>query len=253
MLILVTRALDESQRTAASLAREGHDSVVSPVTEMVPTGAVWPAGVIDGVIATSAHAFELFSCAPDWPLPEARRLIRLLLVGGRTLDAARERGFAGTALTAPDATALGTKIELHFSSPRRLVYLAGRDRNPGLENKLTDLGHAIELVEVYAAQPADSLTEDALALAGQGKVGAVLHYSRRSAEIYLRLARNAGLDLSRVNHVCISHNAAAPLLAAGIHEVLVAKASNEQAMFGLVNALAGLPETPLGQAEKLDS
>jgi uroporphyrinogen-III synthase len=253
MLVLLTRALDESRRTAAHLARQGHEAVLSPVIETVPTGAVWPAGVIDRVIATSARAFELFSSTPDWPLPEACRLIPLLLVGQRTWDAARERGFGGPALIAPDAKTLAAKIEVCFSPGQRLVYLAGRDRSTDLENKLAELGHTVELVEVYAAQPADSLTEEALALSRTGKIGAVLHYSRRSTEIYLSLARNAGLDLSWVNHVCISQNAAAPLLAAVIHEVLVAKAPNEEAMFAIVNALAGLPETPLGQSKKLDS
>jgi uroporphyrinogen-III synthase len=251
MIVLVTRAADEAQRTAARLAGEGHEGIVSPVIEMVPTGAVWPAGIADGVIATSARAFELFSAPPDWPLPEARRLIPLLLVGGRTRDAARERGFGGPVLTAPNAAELGAKIELRFSAPCRFIYLAGRDRNPELENKLAELGHIIALVEVYAAQPAESLTKDADLLLEMDKIAAVLHYSRRSAEIYLRLARNAGLDCARVTHVCISPGAAAPLLEAGINEVLVAKAPNEEAMFGIVKALAGLPETPLGQSQNL--
>ncbi len=253
MLILLTRAIDESRRTAARLSRLGHEAVVSPAFDLVPTGALWPAGVIDRVIATSARAFELFSSLPDWPLPEACRLIPLFLVGERTRDAARERGFCGPALVAPDAKTLAEKIELSCASRQKLVYLAGRDRGPELENKLAELGHAVELIEVYAAQPAEILTEEALALSRTGKIAAVLHYSRRSAEIYLNLARKAGLDLARLNHVCISQNAAAPLLSAGIHAVLVAKAPNEEAMFAIVNALAGLPDAPFGQIVKLES
>ncbi|MBO0733413.1 MAG: uroporphyrinogen-III synthase [Methylocapsa sp.] len=249
MLVLLTRAIDESRQTGVRLAREGHEAIISPVIEMVPTGAVWPTGVIDAVIGTSARAFELLSSRPDWPLPEARRLMPLFVAGEKTRDAARERGFGGPALVAPDAATLAEKIESCFDSPCRFVYLAGRDRSAELETKLTGIGHSIELVQVYAAQPADSLTEEAVALARSGKIGVVLHYSRRSAEIYLRLGRNAGLDLARVNHVCISQNAAAPLLAAGIHEVLVAKAPNEQAMFGILNVLADLPEAPLAEAQ----
>ena len=247
MLVLLTRAIDESNRTAARLACEGHDAVLSPVLDMVPTGAIWPNGVIDGVIATSAHAFELLSAAPDWPLPEARRLLPLFLVGERTREAARERGFDGPPLIGPDAKTLAREIAARFAMPCRLVYLAGRDRKPDLEVSLAEMGHAIEPIEVYAAQPAESLTEAAAALAHTGEIGAVLHYSRRSTDIFLGLARNAGLDLSRINHVCISHDAAAPLLAAGVHEVLIAKTPDEQAMFAIVNALAALPKTPLGE------
>jgi uroporphyrinogen-III synthase len=253
MLVLLTRALDESKRTAAKLAQHGHEAVLSPVLEMVPTGAIWPPGIVDGVIATSARAFELLSAEPDWPLPEARRLLPLLLVGERTHDAARERGFDGPALIAPDAKTLAAQLELRLATPCRLVYLAGRDRKLDLENSLARAGHTVELIEVYAAQPAETLAEEALIRARKGEIGAVLHYSRRSAEIFLSVARNAGLNLSRINHVCISQDAAAPLLAAGIHEVLVAKSPEEQAMFAIINALAGLPETPLGQSESLES
>ncbi|MGH6796261.1 MAG: uroporphyrinogen-III synthase [Methylocella sp.] len=249
---MLTRAQDESNRTAAKLAYEGHDAVLSPVLEMVPTGAIWPSGVIDGVIATSARAFELWSAAPDWPLPEARRLWPLLLVGEHTREAARERGFDGPPLIGPDAKTLARDIASRFATSGCFVYLAGRDRKPDLEDSLTEAGHAVEPVEVYAAQPAESLTETVLALARAGEIGVVLHYSRRSTDIFLGLARNAGLDLSRINHVCISHDAAAPLLAARIHEVLIAKTPDEQAMFAIVNALAALPETPLGQDMKLD-
>jgi uroporphyrinogen-III synthase len=250
MLILLTRALEESKRTAASLAREGLEAVLSPVLEMVPTGAIWPVGVIDGVVATSARAFELFSAAPDWPLPEARHLMPLLLVGERTRDAARERGFEGPALIASDARTLASEIGARIAVPSRLVYLAGRDRKLDLEESVIEAGHEIEPIEVYAAQPAESLSDTALALAETGGIGAVLHYSRRSTEIFLGLARNAGLDLSRANHVCISHDAAAPLLDAGIHGVLIAKTPDEQAMFAIINALAGLPDLSLGQSEE---
>jgi uroporphyrinogen-III synthase len=252
MLVLLTRALDESNRTAARLAREGHDTVLSPVFDMVPTGAIWPAGVIDGVIATSARAFELLSATPDWPLPEARHLLPLLLVGERTREAARERGFDGPPLIGPDAKTLAREIATRFATPCRFVYLAGRDRKPDLEDSLAEIGHAIEPIQVYAAQPAESLSEAALALARKGEIDVVSHYSRRSTDVFLGLARSAGLDLSRINHVCISHDAAAPLLAAGIHEVLIAKTPDEQAMFAIINALAALPKTPLGQDARSD-
>jgi uroporphyrinogen-III synthase len=251
MLILLTRALEESKRTAALLAREGHETVLSPVLEMVPTGAIWPSGVIDGVIATSARAFELLSVAVDWPLLEARRLLPLLLVGERTQDAARERGFEGPAVIAPDAKTLTEFIGARYCAPQRLLYLAGRDRKPNLEESLAAAGFAIEPVEVYTAQPAESLSEDALVFAETGKIGAVLHYSRRSTEIFLTLTGKAGLDLARVNHVCISHDAAMPLLDARIHGVLIAKTPDEPAMFAIVNALAGLPELSLGRDEDL--
>jgi uroporphyrinogen-III synthase len=252
MLVLLTRAIDQAKRTAARLENQGHQAMFSPIVDMVPTGALWPAGVVDGVIATSARAFELFSDTPEWPAPEARRLMPLFLVGERTREAAKERGFEGPARVAPNAKALCVEIYGETAGPGRLIYLAGRDRKSDLEDYFTERGYLLELIEVYAALPAEALNDTAVASLAAGEIGAVLHYSRHSTDIFLGLARRAGLDLSRVNHVCISSDAAAPLMAAGIHEVLIAKTPDERAMFAIVNALAGLPEPPLGPGEIQD-
>jgi uroporphyrinogen-III synthase len=236
MLVLVTRALDEGMRTAAALAARGHNAILSPVLEMVPTGAEWPAGVVDGALATSAQAFEFFSASPDWPAPEARRLMPLYLVGARTLEAARERGFEGRATLAHDARTLAPMVlaALGDAAPGRLVYLAGRDRKPDLEAELSEAGHVVETVEVYAAEPAEALDPEAAALIESGEIGAALHFSRRSAQLFLELAREAGLDVAGLAHVAISEDAAEPLTAAGAASVRVAAEPNEQAMLQLL-------------------
>ncbi|MGO9674304.1 MAG: uroporphyrinogen-III synthase [Methylocella sp.] len=240
MLVLVTRALDEATRTAASLAALGHTAILSPVLEIVPTGAEWPAGVVEGILATSARGFEFLSAAPDWPAPEARRLMPLYAVGERTLEGARERGFEGRATLAHDAKTLARVMirMLDGAAPARLIYLAGRDRKPDLETELTEAGHVVEAIEVYAAEPAEALDPEAAALIQSGEIGAALHFSRRSARLFLELSREAGLDVASLAHVAISADAAQPLTDAGVRSVRVAREPSEQAMLAL---LAGGP------------
>ena len=236
MLVLVTRALDEAARTAASLAALGHAAILSPVLEIVPTGAEWPAGVVDGVLATSAQAFEFLSAAPEWPAPEARRLMPVYAVGARTLEAARERGFEGRATLAQDARALAREMTetLDRAAPARLVYLAGRDRKPDIEAELAQAGHLVETIVVYAAEPAEALDPEAAALIESGAIGAALHFSRRSAQIFLELAREADLDLARLAHIAISEDAAQPLRVAGLASVRIAADPSEPAMLKLL-------------------
>jgi uroporphyrinogen-III synthase len=238
VLVLLTRAMDEALRSAEKLAALGHHAILSPVLEMVPTGAEWPSGVVDGVLATSAKAFELLSISPDWPAPEARRLMPLHLVGERTSEAARERGFEGRALVAPDARTLaaGLAETLGGAAPSRFLYLAGRDRKPELEAALAAAGHAVETIEVYSAEAAEALDPDAAALIGSGAIGAVLHYSQRSARLFLALSRAAGLDLAGVTHVAISADAAEPLTAARLPAIRIADEPREQAMLALLPA-----------------
>lgn len=242
MQVLVTRPSDEAARTAAALELGGHTAILSPVLEMVPTGAQWPQGVVGAVLATSAQAFDLFSESPDWPLPEARRLLPLFAVGARTVEAGRQRGFEGPELVAADAKELTEKIGERPGGPLRIVYLAGRDRKSGLETRLTEAGHKVDIVEVYSAQAAESLADEAISLISNGAVRAALHYSRRSAQIFLTLAGRAGLDVSRLTHVAISPDAAAPLWDADFKNAHAAEQPNEESMLKLLYRLTDLSE-----------
>jgi uroporphyrinogen-III synthase len=240
MLVLITRAADEGARTAEKLAASGHDAILSPVLEMTPTGAQWPSGVVDGVLATSRQAFELFSGSPEWPSPEACRLLPLYVVGERTREAARERGFEGRAFVAFDAKDLAKAAvdALANGPPSRLIYLAGRDRKPDLEAALKEAGHVVDTVEVYAAQPAEALSKVAAGLIQAGEIGAVLHYSRRSADIFLALSREAGVNVDGLAHVAISAEAAHPLKAARVSSVHIAEQPNEQGMLTAICVIA---------------
>lgn len=246
MLVLVTRARDRAARTAEKLARRGHQALVSSVLDMQATGAVWPAGVVDAVLATSAPAFELLAIAPDWPLPEARRLLPLFLVGESTAQAARARGFEGPALVAADAQDLAAQLLAYRNPPQRTLYLAGHDRKSELETRLGTAGLALDLLEVYEARAAPYLEEEAAAALGSGALDAVLHYSRRSAEIFLALAEAEGLALEPVLHVAISEDAAQPLRAAGLPHIAVAAEPKEQAVLDVLDIAALLPPS-LGQ------
>jgi uroporphyrinogen-III synthase len=238
MRILLTRAQDEALRTAEKLEACGHHVVSSPVLDMQPSAASWPPGVIDGVIATSAQAFEQAQFAPEWPLPEARRLLRLFVVGGKSAEAARRGGFTGHVTSTPDAKHLAEAIVKAMRPPARLVYLAGRERKSDLEIRCKDAGLEIIAVEIYEAHAAESLSAQALAALAGGEIDAVLHYSRRSAEIFLTLAGAAGIDLKLLRHMAISADAAAPLQAAGLPLVMIAAEPKEPAILALLPHVA---------------
>jgi uroporphyrinogen-III synthase len=235
MQVLVTRAHIGAMRTAEQLAVRGHHAIVSPVLEMAATDAAWPRGVVDALIATSAQAFDLLKCEPEWPLPEAKRLLPLFLVGERTAEAARARGFTGPMLVAPDVQELTKMILYRRALPPRRLYIAGRDRKPDLETCLNEAHLGVETIEVYEARAAASLTQDAIEGLAAGTVDAVLHYSRRSAEIFLNLAEMAGLPTAPLQHMAISSDAAQPLRDAGLPYISVAAEPNDEAVLALLD------------------
>ncbi len=235
MRILLTRAPDEALRTAEKLKAKGHETVTSSVLEIQPRDAAWPTGVIDGVIATSAQAFEQAQFAAEWPLPEARRLLPLFTVGSKTAEAARRCGFTGELTLAPDAKDLAEIIVNKTRPPARLAYLAGHDRKDDLETRCKEAQIEIIAVEIYEARAAEDLSEEAIAAFSNGEIDAVLHYSRRSAEIFLKLAEAAGVSLKSVHHMAISADAAAPLQAAALPHVAIAVEPKEQAIIALLS------------------
>ncbi len=227
MRVLLLRAAADAARSAAELQKKGHRPLISPVIEIVPTGTAVPPGPFDAVIATSAQAFKFL--APK-EVQELRDL-PLLCVGSRTAAAALKSGFRAASIIAPDAQNLTPQIVAKFSSPAHFLYLAGEDRKPDLETSLSAAQFQLTLHESYAAEAAERLVPAAVSALEYREIDAILHYSRRSAEIFLGLAADAKLDLGRVAHLCLSADVAAPLVEAGQEHVIVADTPDETALF----------------------
>lgn len=234
MRILLTRPASDALRSAERFAALGHQVVLSPVIEMCASGAAWPSGTLEGMIATSAAAFDLSQFAPEWPSPEARRLLRIFAVGNKTAEAARQRGFSGRLIVETNAKDLTETILRTVPPPARLLYLAGHDRKADLEARCKSAGLTLTVVEIYEARAADALSDEALQALSRREIDAVLHYSRRSAEIFLTLAAAGRIDFKTLRHMAISQDTAAPLYSKGCPFVSIALEPNEKALSALL-------------------
>src|SRR3978361_1207055 len=198
MRLLLTRAADDAARTRSKLEAGGPAVLVSPVLVFESTGVPLPPERQDGLIATSSRAFSAMRAEAP---PDLLQL-PLYLVGQRTEDAARRHEFSGSATAAPDGAALVAALRKHPAM--RLLYLAGVDRKPDIEQELAASAHRLTIAETYAAVAAESLTPEAVAALRDGSLDGVLHYSRRSAAIFLALAGRAGVDPANTRHLCLS-------------------------------------------------
>lgn len=260
MRLLLTRPVDQSEASAARLRDLGHEVILTPVLEITPLPARWPEANFDGLLATSARAFAGLPGSAGFPARSLRRTnadsketgtypasgpgsprdwaaLPLFAAGEQTARAARHwRGKSAPVAVAPDAAALAKMLASH--PPARLLYLAGQDRKPHLEQALAQAGHQVQVLETYAARPAPALGEAALAALRSGAVDGVLHYSPRSAAIFLRLADQAGAaaQAKALHHFCLSADVAAPLRLCGAGRVLVAARPDEDGLLGLLAA-----------------
>ncbi|WP_460449757.1 uroporphyrinogen-III synthase [Alsobacter sp. SYSU BS001988] len=232
MHVLLTRPEPDARRTAERLAAAGHQATLAPVISITPTGTPLADLDVDALVATSANARLAF---PEGP-PAALRELPVYVVGDRTADAMAALGFVDLRAGAGDAASLAALIRERQPAGGRLLYVAGTDRKPTLESALWRAGFDLVVHEAYRAEAVQDLPAAAGEALREGRVDAVLHFSRRSAEILFALAHHDRLDdaLRGVDHLCLSADVARAPRAAGMPRVREADAPTEAGVLALL-------------------
>jgi len=164
------------------------------------------------------------------------RALPVITVGDRTAEAARQAGFADVTSAGGDKDDLVALLVRRGGGP--LLYLAGEARAGELSEDLASHDIAVSTQIVYRMRAAETLSAAAADALRDGRLDAVLHYSRRSAEILVTLTRAAGLlpQAGRLVHYCLSRAVAAPLAAAGVTDLRIAPRPEDRAMIEQVVA-----------------
>lgn len=229
MRILVTRAKEDAERTAQKLAALGHEALIAPVLRIVPTNDPPPVDSYDAVIVTSAHAVEALSSQADKSIP-------VFAVGERTADALHAAGFTGVKTAEGDAVSLSKLIREQIQPSLTLLHVTARHHKDEPASSLRAAGFLVLTWEAYEAEAVENLSAAGVEALRSGEIGAVLHYSRRSADLFVRLVEEAGLRsaLRKYPHLCLSADVATPLQAIGA-ATLVADRPHEDALLKLVS------------------
>jgi uroporphyrinogen-III synthase len=238
MRVLVTRARDQAEATAARLAAMRHAPLLAPVTEVAPTGLPPPAGRFDAVLVTSQNAVS--ALAAECPRYAGTPV---LAVGQRTAQSLRDAGFDQVREAGGDSRALSNLVLLDLPRGSRLLHPAGRDRKPEPSGSLLRAGYDVLTWVCYEARAATDLPAEVAEALRAGRVDAVLHYSRRSAELFCALVRRGGLGeaLAGTSHLCLS-----PDVVRGLRELvglklLIAARPEEASLFELLARTAPGP------------
>jgi uroporphyrinogen-III synthase len=228
MRIVVTRSQTDGERTAAALEALGHEVLVAPLMRIEPVAADL-AGTWSAIVITSANALQAVRTPADKTLP-------VFAVGDRSAEAARRAGFAEVSSANGDVNDLVRLIAARTVGAKTpLLYLAGEDRAGDLVAQLADRGIDAEMKVVYRTI-AEAFPPVLAAALEAGDVDAVLHFSRRSAELFVEGARVSGVagPAEDVRHLCLSAQVAEPL--AGATRVSIAARPDERALIALLRA-----------------
>jgi uroporphyrinogen-III synthase len=232
MRLLVTRPEADARRTAATLSARGHEVRIAPLLRIeAVAGADLGAAPWQALLMTSANAARAIALHPK--LAELR-LVPVLAVGRRTAEA----GFAGVIGADGSAGDLARLAAGRFGAAAPLLYLAGSDRARDLAADLAPSGIAVRTVEIYRAHAAEEFPAEIVAALGASHIDGVLHFSRRSCEIFVQCAERAGVVAAALRPIqfCISAQAADPLARAGADKIRIAAQPEEDALVALIGA-----------------
>ncbi len=225
----------DAQRTAAALRAQGHDVITAPLLRIEPAAdARIGAGPWAAVLISSANAAHAISAhARVAPL----RALPVFAVGRRSAEAMAAAGFADVTSADGNVSDLVRLVAGRLQPAGRLLYLAGEDRTGDLAGDLRAGGFAVETTVIYRAVAATCLPPAAAQALASG-VDGVLHFSRRSAEVFVDAARAAGVLESALQaaHFCLSAQVAEPLAQAGAAAIRVAERPNEALLLALIAA-----------------
>jgi uroporphyrinogen-III synthase len=247
MAVLVTRPYPDAEATASALRAKGLEVLLAPMLRFQPVAFHDDADAhYSAVIVTSANALRGIE-----PHLAGSRLLRLPLfaVGAHTAAAAQSAGFhnvipaSGDAAGLRDCVLAGVKAK-ELKKASTLLYLAGADLARDLAGELGERGFTVVTHTTYRMIPVPNLPREARDAFAASRIGAVLHYSRRSARAFLEAARAGGVEISAlaIPQCCISGAVALVVRDAGAAQVAVAASPDEMALFeALDRALRAVP------------
>jgi uroporphyrinogen-III synthase len=234
--MLVTRPEPDAQSTLARLSALDIAAIAAPVmVRQTLDASLPPADGFAAMVLTSANAVRALR---DRDVLDAYRHLPVLAVGERTAREAEEAGFLKVSSAAGALKDLVNAIAISgLKGP--LFYPTGKHQSADLAKALAPLGVMVATARLYDMVAIEALPGGVLAQLADGDIGAVLIYSRRTAEIFATLA--AGLDRAqrqRLAMLCIAETAAEPLLESHLHRISLADRPDEDAMMALALAVA---------------
>jgi uroporphyrinogen-III synthase len=234
--VLVTRPKLSAARTAERLISMGHEPVLLPLSKAVhhPQAAAEALRSPHAALAvTSAEALRAIAA------PEIRSVLDLgkplFAVGEATAAVARSAGFGGVHAGAGDGEDLADLITgSHVDISDGILYLAGRPRARGLEERLEALGVPVRIAEIYEMAAVEYQAADLAGILLTSRPDAVLLYSRENAQRFFDLAAPYAGALADMRICCMSDRTAARVPAEYRHHVRVAAAPSEEALLTLL-------------------
>ncbi|MCS6762255.1 MAG: uroporphyrinogen-III synthase [Candidatus Devosia symbiotica] len=240
--MLITRPDPDAQSSLARLQALDIAGVAAPLMERVMLDvSLPPADGFAALVFTSANAVRTLM---DRDVVSDYAHLPVLAVGDRTARDAAAAGFVRVGSAAGNFGDLVNAIGLSgLKGP--LFYPTGKHQSADLGKALAPMGVMVATAKVYDMVAIAALPSTVLAALGDGGINAVLVYSRRTAEIFVRLAHSLDRTQRRaLGMLCMSEAVAEVLLEAHFNRISLADCPDEEAMMALALSFARAQTEP---------
>lgn len=229
--VLVTRPEPGASETAQKLARMGFAPVLAPCVHIYRLPArLPPSGLVQAVLVTSGNAADA--------LPISHHGLRLLAVGDATAARAEKAGFTDPRSAAGDARDLvALASRLLNPAGAALLLACGAGDGEDIARALRGRGFRVQRRVIYAAEPAPSLPDPAIAALQGDNLHAATFFSAETARYFVRLILRAGLApaLGATTALAISPAVALALAELPWRDVWIAARPNQDELLALLS------------------
>lgn len=209
MRLLVTRPENDGPATAARLQSMGHDAVLNPLLriEFLDFPNIGSEGV-QAIIATSANGIRALETQE---IRSEFKSLPVLTIGEASASVARQAGFEDVIICGGTLNALAADVPKYLD-PKvgKILYLTGHARSGDLVGLLGEKGFSTDMVILYEAVPAIRFSAHTHNQIQTGALDGVLHFSVRTAGIYLDLLKAEHLETEAASMMqyCLSQQIA---------------------------------------------
>lgn len=214
--LIVGRSIAQTGPLTEQIAAAGFTALYQPMLKVVPQQ---PPEDLEARLG-AAQAILLTSVNGVARLAELtrRRFVPVLTVGDATARRARAAGFPDVRSADGNVDSLAELCRTRLKPEEGpLVYLRARDVAGDLAGTLAAGGFRTDEIVVYAAEPATALRPRLEQALREASVDGVLLFSARSADIFVSLVRQSGLENACASVVLL---ALSPAVAAATGDML---------------------------------
>ncbi len=200
--IVITRPEEDASALATDLAKKGFKPLLAPMLSIKPLAdAEIDTRGIQGIMFTSSNGVRAFAKHSD------RRTIPCWCVGSSTAATAREHGFLDIKTAGGDVDKLAEMVMENLPpGGGALLHASGSSVAGDLAGILSKAGYTVCRTVLYESILATEIPAETTNAMKEGSVRAILFFSPRTADSFVRLVLEAGLEdtCTTVDAVCLS-------------------------------------------------